>query len=86
MKYRSILRFIDHHYQLKKLFTTSRNVMEWFTQNPPQEDSEWPEVRLWMAIRSEIEAKRVIVPGDLREEVAGVMVAHRLERPVPRVR
>ena len=83
MKYRSILRFIDHHYQLTRLFTTSRDMLEWFTQNRPQADSEWPEVRLWMAIRSEIEAKRVVVPEDLREEVAGVMMAYRLEHPVP---
>ncbi len=84
MKYRSILRFI-HHYQLQKLFTTSRDMVEWFTQNRPLEDSEWPEARLWMAIRSDIAAKRVIVPEDLREEVAGVMMAYRLEHPVPRV-
>ena len=79
---RSILRFIDHHYLLTKLFVTSRDMLEWFTQNRPQDDSEWPEVRLWMAIRSEIEAKRVPVPEDLREEVAGVMMAYRLEHPI----
>jgi len=83
MRLRSILRFIDHYYQLTKLFATSRDMVEWFVQNRPQADSEWPEVRLWMAIKGEIDAGRAEVPEDLREDVAGVMLAYRLEHATP---
>jgi hypothetical protein len=82
MRSPSVVRYVPHYYALKRLFTTNRDMVKWFLRNRPREGSNVLVARLWTVIREEIDARRVKVPKDLREEVAGVMLAYRLEHPV----
>jgi hypothetical protein len=78
---REILNFMDNSPLFAGKFSTRREMIEWFIDNLPREDSDWVDVCIWMAVRREIEAKRAEVPPELEEAVAGVLLAFWIDHP-----
>jgi len=58
-------------------------MVEWFTEHPPGPGSSSIFACIWMAVKREIEERRAEVPEDLKEKVAGVLLAYRLQHTIP---
>lgn len=61
------------------LFSTRREMIEWFSAHPPGPDTDWVEVCTWIAIKREIDEGRAKIPEDLAEPVAGAMMIYWLD-------